>query len=176
MSQARPKANTEWWQRGPIDGIPAVLQPIAHILLQVRESVGEIVAPLTEPEWNARPAGVASAAFHVRHITGVIDRLFTYARGNALTTGQFTALQAEGQELLAADVATVLGALSTRVDAAIAELRAIDVTTLGDFRGVGRAQLPSTVIGCLVHGAEHAMRHVGQLSVTARIVRSVRDA
>lgn len=176
MSQARPKANTEWWQRGPIDGIPAVLQPIAHILLQVRESVGEIVAPLTEPEWNARPAGVASAAFHVRHITGVIDRLFTYARGNALTTGQFTALQAEGQELLAADVATVLGALSTRVDAAIAELRAIDVTTLGDFRGVGRAQLPSTVIGCLVHGAEHAMRHVGQLSVTARIVLSVRDA
>jgi hypothetical protein len=108
----------------------------------------------------------------VRHITGVIDRLFTYARGNALSTEQFTALQAEGQELLAADVATVLGALSTRVDAAIGELRTIDVTTLGNVRGVGRAQLPSTVIGCLVHGAEHAMRHVGQLSVTARIVRS----
>jgi hypothetical protein len=51
-------ANTEWWQRGHIDGIPAVLQPIAHILLQVRESVGEIVEPLTEQEWNARPAGV----------------------------------------------------------------------------------------------------------------------
>jgi hypothetical protein len=51
-------ANTEWWQRGPIDGVPAVLQPIAHILLQVRESVGEIVEPLTEHEWNARPAGV----------------------------------------------------------------------------------------------------------------------
>ena len=78
-------ANTEWWQRGSIDGIPAILQPIAHILLQVRESVGEIVEPLTEQEWNARPAGVASAAFHVRHIAGVIDRLFTYARGNALS-------------------------------------------------------------------------------------------
>ena len=26
--------------------------------------------------------------------------------------------------------------------------------------------------GARVHGAEHAMRHVGQLSVTARIVRS----
>ena len=165
-------ANTEWWQRGPIDGIPAVLQPIAHILLQVRESVGEIVEPLTEQEWNARPAGVASAAFHVRHIAGVIDRLFTYARGNALSTEQFAAIQSEGQELLTADVATVLGALSTRVDAAVAELRTIDVTTLSNFRGVGRAQLPSTVIGCLVHGAEHAMRHVGQLSVTARIVRS----
>jgi DinB family protein len=165
-------ANTEWWQRGPIDGIPAILQPIAHILFQVRESVGEIVAPLTEQEWNARPAGVASAAFHVRHIAGVIDRLFTYARGNALTTEQLAAIRLEGQELLSADVAPMLRTLSARVDAAVAELRTIDVTTLGSFRGVGRAQLPSTVIGCLVHGAEHAMRHVGQLSVTARIVRS----
>ena len=164
-------ANTEWWQRGPVEGIPALLQPVAHILLQVRESVGEIVEPLTEQEWNARPAGVASAAFHVRHIAGVIDRLFTYARGNALSTAQLAAIQSEGQELLTGDVAAVLAALSARVDAAVAELRTIDVTTLGDFRGVGRAQLPSTVIGCLVHGAEHAMRHVGQLSVTARVVR-----
>ena len=165
-------ANTEWWQRGPVDGVPAVLQPVAHILLQVRESVGEIVGPLTESQWNARPAGVASAAFHVRHITGVVDRLFTYARGQALSAEQFAAIKSEGQELPAADVAAVLAALSARIDAAVAELRAIDVATLGDFRGVGRAQLPSTVIGCLVHGAEHAMRHVGQLSVTARIVRS----
>jgi DinB family protein len=165
-------ANTEWWQRGAVDGVPAVLQPVAHILLQVRESVAEIVAPLTEPQWNARPAGVASAAFHVRHIAGVIDRLFTYARGQALSPEQFAAIQSEGRELTTADVPAVLGALSARVDAAVAELRTIDVATLGDFRGVGRARLPSTVIGCLVHGAEHAMRHVGQLSVTARIVRS----
>ena len=169
-------AKTEWWQRGPIDGVPAVLQPVAHILFQVRESVGEIVEPLTAPEWNARPAGVASAAFHVRHMAGVIDRLFTYARGNALSPEQLAAIPLEGQELHAADVASVLDALSTRVDAAVADLRTIDVTTLGDFRGVGRAQLPSTVIGCLVHGAEHAMRHVGQLSVTARVVRSGRTS
>jgi hypothetical protein len=72
----------------------------------------------------------------------------------------------------AAEIPAALGALSDQVDAALAELRQVDVATLGDFRGVGRAQLPSTVIGCLVHGAEHAMRHVGQLSVTVRIVRS----
>src|ERR1700759_707059 len=104
--------STEWWQRGPIDGVPAVLQPVAHILLQVRESVGEIVAPLTEPEWNARPAAVASAAFHVRHITGVIDRLFTYARGQTLSPEQFAALKAEGDAIAAADVPAVLDALS----------------------------------------------------------------
>ena len=167
-------ANTEWWQRGPIDGVPAVLQPVAHILLQVRESVGELVAGLTIIEWNARPGGVASAAFHVRHIRGVIDRLFTYARGDVLSMEQFAAMRVEGDELLESDIETVLGALSMQVDMAVAALRAVPEETLGSFRGVGRAQLPSTVIGCLVHGAEHAMRHVGQLSVTTRIVRSIR--
>jgi len=149
-----------------------VLQPVAHILLQVRESVDEMVPDLTEEQWNARPAGVASAAFHVRHIPGVIDRLFTYARGQALSEAQFAALRVEREPLAAADVAPVLDALRARVDAAITELRAIDTATLGDFRAVGRAKLPSTVIGCLVHGAEHAMRHVGQLSVTTRVVRA----
>jgi hypothetical protein len=165
-------ANTEWWQRGPVDGIPALLQPVAHILLQVRESVGELTANLNEEEWNARPASIASAAFHVRHITGVVDRLFTYARGAPLSADQFAAIRVEGDHLAASDVSAVLHALSARVDAAITELRVVDVATLGDFRGVGRAQLPSTVIGCLVHGAEHSMRHVGQLSVTTRIVRA----
>jgi uncharacterized damage-inducible protein DinB len=164
-------ADTEWWQRGPVDGVPAVLQPIAHILLQVRESVGEFVEGLTDEQWNARPANVASAAFHVRHITVVIDRLLTYARGDALSPDQFAAKKTESEPVHPADVATVLAALSARVDAAVAELRTIDVATLGDFRAVGRAQLPSTVIGCLTHGAEHSMRHVGQLLVTTRVVR-----
>jgi uncharacterized damage-inducible protein DinB len=131
-----------------------------------------MVPDLTEEQWNARPGGVASAAFHVRHIAGVIDRLFTYARGGALSDDQFAALRLEREPLAAADVAAVLNALRARVDAAITELRTIDVATLGDFRAVGRARLPSTVIGCLVHGAEHSMRHVGQLSVTTRVVRA----
>ncbi|HEY7897960.1 MAG TPA: DinB family protein [Gemmatimonadaceae bacterium] len=165
-------ASTEWWQRGPVDGVPALLQPVAHILLQVRESIGELVENLTEAEWNARPAGVASSAFHVRHITGVIDRLFTYARGEPLSPDQFAAIRSEGDYLAQVDVAATLSALHARVDSAIAELKTIDVATLGDFRSVGRAKLPSTVIGCLVHGAEHSMRHVGQLSVTSRVARS----
>jgi hypothetical protein len=165
-------AETEWWQRGPVDGVPDVLQPVAHTLLQVRESVGELVDGLTEEQWNARPANVASPAFHVRHMAGVIDRLFTYARGESLSDAQFAALRAEKMPVTPADVPTVLDALSRRVDLAIDELRRIDVATLGDFRPIGRAKLPSTVIGCLVHGAEHAMRHVGQLSVTSRIVRA----
>lgn len=164
-------AKTEWWQRGPVDGVPAVLQPVAHILLQVGESTRELVGGVSVAQWNARPAGVASTAFHVRHMTGVIDRLFTYARGDTLNDAQFVALKAEGTPLEVSDIAIALDALDDRIELAVNELRTTNPDTLGDFRGIGRAQLPSTVIGCLVHGAEHAMRHVGQLSVTVRVVR-----
>lgn len=148
------------------------MQPVAHILLQVGESVNELVLDLSETQWNARPAGVASIAFHVRHIAGVIDRLFTYARGESLNETQFASLRAERDPLTMETIPVALAQLRARIAAAVDELRAIDTNTLGEFRGVGRAQLPSTVIGCLVHGAEHGMRHVGQLSVTARIVRA----
>ena len=164
-------AKTEVWQRGPIEGVPAPFQPIAHILLQVEESVRELVEGLTDDQWNARPANVASAAFHVRHIAGVIDRLFTYARGDALSEAQFAALRKESEPVHDDDVEQVLDAVTERVKSALEQLRTTDAFTLGDFRPVGRSRLPSTVIGCLVHGAEHAMRHVGQLSVTVRIVK-----
>jgi hypothetical protein len=108
----------------------------------------------------------------VRHIAGVIDRLFTYARGLSLSPEQFAAIRTEGDEVTDANVGDVMKALHARIDSAIDQLRSTDPATLGDFRAVGRAQLPSTVIGCLVHGAEHSMRHIGQLSVTSRIVRS----
>ncbi|CAN5909505.1 hypothetical protein BH11GEM2_BH11GEM2_29330 [soil metagenome] len=163
-------SKTEWWQRGPIEGVADVLQPVANQLLQVRESVGELVAGLSEHEWNARPADIASTAFHVRHITGVVDRLFTYARGESLSDGQFAALRGEGDHLALSEVPAVVRALDDRIDLALAQLRSTDTATLGEFRGVGRAGLPSSVIGCLAHGAEHSMRHVGQLSVTVRVV------
>ena len=166
-------SDTEVWQRGSIDGVPSMLQPVAHILLQIRESVGEMVEGLTEAQWNARPAGVASVAFHVQHIPGVVDRLFTYARGAALTETQFASMRAEREPLAEADIPAARQRLDARIEAAVEELRGYDPVILGEFRSVGRAKLPSTVIGCLVHGAEHGMRHVGQLSVTARIVRDV---
>ena len=165
-------ANTEWWQRGPVEGVPALVQPVAHMLLQARDSVNEMVEGLTDAQWNARPANVASCAFHVRHINGVIDRLFTYARGEGLSPEQLAAIKTEAEPVHVSDVKSILGAVSARIEAALAQLRATDASTLTDFRSVGRAKLPSTVIGCLTHGAEHSMRHVGQLSVTSRIVKA----
>ncbi len=165
-------AATEWWQRGPVPAIPDLLQPVAHIVLQLGESVPTLVAGLSEAEWNARPADVASAAFHVRHIIGVLDRLFTYAQGASLSESQFVALRAEREPIALHDVPALLQAIAEQVERSLAQLRATNPDTLNNFRAVGRAQLPSTVIGCLVHGAEHSMRHLGQLSVTVRVVQA----
>ena len=44
--------------------------------------------------------------------------------------------------------------------------------TLTEVRTVGRDRLPSTVLGLLVHSAEHVQRHVGQLLVTVRVQSS----
>src|SRR6185437_8914164 len=101
-----------------------------HILLQVRDSVDELTANLTEAEWNARPANVASCAFHVRHIAGVMDRLFTYARGEGLSEAQFAAIHREGDHLLLGDAPTVLEALHTQVDDALAQLSGTIPATL----------------------------------------------
>src|SRR5829696_7925003 len=85
----------EFWLRGPLEGVPPLLQPIAHSLLQTREDAARAAERLAAEQLWERPAGAASAGFHLRHIAGVLDRLFTYARGGALDEGQLEALRAE---------------------------------------------------------------------------------
>src|SRR5690606_19639640 len=85
----------EVWLRGPVEGVPAEMQPVAHALLQVVEEVRELVPEISEDILWTRPGGVASAGFHLRHMAGVIDRLFTYARGAQLDEHQRQVLRAE---------------------------------------------------------------------------------
>jgi len=49
-------------------------------------------------------------------------------------------------------------------------LRGTSRDLLLDERKVGRAGLPSTVLGLLFHAAEHSTRHVGQAITTAKIL------
>src|SRR5437868_7042267 len=56
---------------------------------------------------------------------------------------------------------------------ALAQLRGTRESALLDARGVGRRQLPSSVLGLLFHAAEHTQRHVGQIVTTARIVQAL---
>ena len=45
-----------------------------------------------------------------------------------------------------------------------------------EVRGVGRRRLPTTVLGLLVHIAEHTQRHVGAIIATAKMVRVTSNA
>src|SRR5688500_14964036 len=100
----------EAWLRGPVDGVPALLQPVAHALIQVREEIDALVSPLSPAQIWEQPAGAASIGFHVRHAGGSLDRLFTYARGEMLNDAQKTALAGEADQSLALSAATLLAA------------------------------------------------------------------
>ena len=161
----------EAWLRGPIAGVPPLLQPVAHSLLQSRDEVRTIVSTLSDAHLWERPAALASPAFHLQHLTGVLDRLFTYARNEPLTSTQLASLASEGNPIgVSADARALSEAFGAQVEAALQQLCATDAASLTEVRAVGRAALPSTVIGLLVHAAEHVQRHVGQLLVTARVL------
>src|SRR5688572_6883060 len=60
----------EVWLRGPVDGIPPALQPVAHALLQVREDLPVLLQTLTHDQLWARPGNSAPIGFHVVHLAG----------------------------------------------------------------------------------------------------------
>jgi hypothetical protein len=172
MSGATPQ--TEAWQRGPVAGFEPLLMPVVHALIQAREDLDRLVADVPAVHVWIRPGGAASIGFHVRHAGGALDRLLTYARGEGLSDGQRAAARAEGEPGdPPASLAEVVAAVGRQVDAALDQVRRTPVDSLLDERRVGRAGLPSTVLGLLVHAAEHVTRHVGQAITTARILRGL---
>jgi len=163
----------EVWLRGPLDDITSLLQPVAHALLQACEEVNELMEEFPEELLWVKPAGLASPGFHLQHLSGVIDRLFTYANGGQLDQQQLVALAAEGKPgENTINIADLVGKFNRQIDTALVQLSNVDENALTEIRGVGRAKLPSTVIGLYVHAAEHTMRHVGQLLVTVKILRA----
>lgn len=160
------------WLRGPIAGIQPLLQPVAQALVDADEDVQTHVAPLTTAQIATRVGGTASVAYHVVHAIGSLDRLFTYARGEALSETQLAALAGEKTlDVGALDGAALAATFAGAVRRAHEQLRATSEREILETRLVGRAKLPSTTIGLLFHAAEHTARHVGQLVTTSRIVR-----
>jgi uncharacterized damage-inducible protein DinB len=161
---------TEIWLRGPVDGVPDELQPVAHCLLQAFGEIRSAVASFPLELLWSRPGGVASVGFHLQHITGVLDRLFTYANGHALSAGQLQYLAAEGTENPEVEVLTLMEKLHHQLVQSIDALKATDPGSLSEQRLVGRKKMPSTKRGLYFHAAEHTMRHTGQLLVTCKVV------
>jgi len=167
MTSSQP----EPWLRGPVPGIPALLQPVAHAFLLAAEDAEAAVSGVAADQLWLKPGGAASLGFHLLHLAGSTDRLLTYARGEALSAAQRAALAAE--RALAVPYPTLdelLTGWQATVESALRQLAATPESALIDARLVGRAQLPSTVLGLLFHAAEHAQRHAGQLITTSKII------
>ena len=133
----------EVWLRGPVQGVPPLLQPVAHALLQANEEIAELMKDFPDALLWQRPAGVASVAFHLQHILGVLDRLFTYSNGVALSSDQLSAIKAEGVQDETLTTEILVNAVNNKVFEVVNQLSTIDETTLTELRTVGRQQLPS---------------------------------
>lgn len=164
----------EAWLAGEVEGVPAVLMPAVHALMQAARDIEKAVKDLTVEELWTKPGGAPSVGFHLQHIAGSLDRLLTYSRGEKLTDEQFVFLQAETEIEAGADLAAIKQKAIKSIEKAIAEIRATPVEILFEKRTVGRQKLPTNVFGLFFHIAEHTQRHVGQVITTAKIVNHFR--
>ncbi|MAW95196.1 MULTISPECIES: DinB family protein [unclassified Leeuwenhoekiella] len=161
----------EVWLRGPIPEVPQLLQPAAHALLQTCEELPVWLEDFDENLLWTKPAGRASIGFHLQHLIGVLDRMMTYSKEEKLTEAQFNYLNQEGTEVENITVADLIAAFKHKVDEALAYFKILDTSVLLESRKVGRKALPSTTLGLLFHAAEHSQRHLGQILVTASLLK-----
>lgn len=162
---------TEPWMSGTLSEVHpvprALLHSFEHTLLDLRHWTSGLTA---EQIW-AQPLGLGSVGFHLRHIAGSTDRLFTYACGEMLNERQMDALRSESEP--GAALEELLAAIEATFDRIGQQLRQIDPESLAEARSVGRKKLPATLAGLLIHIAEHNLRHTGEVIITAKVLRAL---
>lgn len=168
-----PKLQPEPWLRATHADIPPVSRAAIHALELADEDLTLWCATLSDEELNASPFGLPSLAFQFRHIARSVDRLLSYAEGNALSASQLEALQSESSancswSELSEELARTWKQSFTRIQ------KLSETSSLLQPRTVGRKNLPTTVAGLLVHVADHTQRHVGQAVTTAKILLAQR--
>jgi uncharacterized damage-inducible protein DinB len=160
----------EAWMRGPIPGVNPLTAPVLFTFQQAREDLARWTDGLSFEQVWATPHGFGSVGFHLRHIAGSVGRLMTYLQGDALDAEQMAVLHAE-HEAAGAGRDELLALVERAFQDAESAVRRLDPATLAEPRTVGRKRLPTTVIGLLVHIAEHTQRHVGQAISAAKLAR-----
>jgi len=161
----------EAWLLGRVEGVSDAMMPVAHSLVQARRELLMLQEELITTEFLASPGGAASIGFHIAHINGSLDRLFSYARGEQLTLSQRSYLEHEDAIAHNTGINELVVAARDRIDHCLEHLTTIPDEQLYEPRPVGRDELPSTVIGLLFHAAEHTTMHVGQIRTTLKVIR-----
>lgn len=162
----------EPWLRGTRMDVDAVTRGVIHALELAAEDVALWCQPLSDEELEARPLGLASVGFHLRHIARSLDRLLTYAERQQLSERQIKTLKSEMED--GAGREALLMEFAEGIEVAVTRVLAISPQSYGERREVGRKKLPTTVGGLLVHCADHTQRHVGQAITTVKVVIGTR--
>jgi hypothetical protein len=154
--------------RGPMAGVHPLVMPAFFSFAQVREDLRRYTVGLSEEQvW--RPVAGNSLGFQLKHIAGSVERITTYLLGRQLDAGQLAFLK---QELLPPGTLTeLLDLVEQSLKNSESQLRTVDAASLYETRTVGRRALPTTVIGLLVHLAEHTQRHLGQAILISKLLR-----
>ena len=172
--EPRVEPSVEPWMRGPIKGVDPLIAPVLYAFDNAREDLAKWTQGLTSEQIWARPHGFGSVGFHLRHLAGAADRLLTYAEGRQLSPEQLAFLKAEHEPGVTRE--ELLAAMDQSFRRVEEFVRSLDPAKFTEFRGVGRKQLPTTVIGLLVHIAEHTQRHIGQAIGAAKLVKVSSEA
>ena len=172
VNASEPQSQPEPWLRGPIADVHPLVMPVFFSFAQVREDLAKHTEGLSrEQVW--RKASHASLGFHMKHLAGSVHRLTTYLMGGQLSEEQLQSLrmEAQGDE----EIQELLQMMDESLTASEEKLRTIDPNSLYQKRTVGRKELPTSVLGLLVHLAEHTQRHLGQAIILAQIARQKID-
>ncbi len=170
------ESTVEPWLRGTLGEVDAVRRGVLHALELAAEDAERWCAGLSDEEMELRPFELPSVGFQLRHVARSLDRLLTYAEGRQLSEAQMRELRSEMLAGMLVGMVAGDGRAEFRwaVARSMERVRAIAPGMYEEVREVGRARLPSTVGGLLVHCAEHTQRHVGQMVTTAKVVMAMR--
>jgi uncharacterized damage-inducible protein DinB len=164
---------TEPWLQGTLTDLPVLQRAVLHSLQMAQEDTAKWCSSLDDREIHARPFGLPSVAFQLRHIARSLDRFCCYAEGVPLNEQQLAALASEMENNGTCD------AIFSELEASLANTRRrLDVIVrqpLDTPITIGRKHLPTTLAGLLIHAAEHTQRHVGQAITTTKVILAQRS-
>lgn len=158
----------EPWMSGTLNDVHPVLAALLYSFQHARADLAAWTKDLSAEDLSRSVLGLAPVGFHIRHIAGSVDRLFTYVRGEQLNAAQMSALRDESATGLSRD--ELLTLLDDALERAASVVRGLDPNCLGEIREIGRQRIPVPLGTLLVHIAEHTQRHVGAAIVTAKAV------
>jgi len=162
----------EPWLQGTLTDVPVLQRAVLHSLQMAQEDTAKWCGGLDDREIHARPFGLPSVAFQLRHIARSLDRFCSYAEGTPLCQEQLTALANEMDTSGTRDA--IFSELEASLETTRRRLEVIVRQPLDTPVAIGRQRLPTTLAGLLVHAAEHTQRHVGQAITSAKVILAQR--